>query len=199
MESSGFGGAARDGGRRDEAGAVLILALVYIISISLIVGALADWAMNSLNNTTKFQSASELHFAVSGATNAAIHSIRITPYPTNPTLTNGIGTTPLSYCWQPPTSTPLGTLASQVTMDNYTVAVWCTTNINLAQPSTRTVTFYSCLNTLTSIQCQGNPLLKAVVIFDDYPAGGGALLTAQCNLLTVQCGDGQTLGSWSWG
>ena len=42
---------ARHGDDERESGAVLILALVYIIVISTIVGALAQWTMNDLNNT----------------------------------------------------------------------------------------------------------------------------------------------------
>src|SRR5580704_18613891 len=93
----------RDGSRnrrqRSERGSSLILALVYIVSVSLIVGALADWAMNDLNNTTHFQNASSLDNAVSGATEIAIQSMRYYPqYPATITTAN---------CW-----TPLGTLSS---------------------------------------------------------------------------------------
>jgi hypothetical protein len=68
-----------------ERGSSLILALVYIVSVSLIVGALADWAMNDINNTTHFQTASSLDNAVSGATEVAIQSMRYYPqYPRHP-------------------------------------------------------------------------------------------------------------------
>jgi len=176
----------------NETGAVLVLALVYIISISLIVGALADWAMNSLNNTTTFRSVSQLHYAISGVTNSAIHDVRYNPIPEFPTSTDysGVPTT-LSPCWG---SGP----TSQLTINNVSVAVWCTTVIDLTQPNTRTVTFYSCPSTLIGSQCQLNPTLTAVVAFDDYPAGGGALLTVQCNLSSLQCGEGQTLEKWQW-
>src|SRR5580698_10478581 len=90
----------RGGGRgrrhESERGSSLILALVYIVSVSLIVGALADWAMNDLNNTTHFQNASSLDNAVSGATEIAIQSMRYYPqYPA--TATN------YANCWTPPT------------------------------------------------------------------------------------------------
>ena len=176
-----------------ETGAVLVLALVYIISISLIVGALADWAMNSLNNTTIFRSVSQLHYAIGGVTNSAIHDVRYNPIPKYPTSTDysGVPTT-LSPCWG---SGPI----SQLALNNISVAVWCTTVINLTQPNTRTVTFYSCPSAFNGSQCQLNPTLTAVVAFDDYPAGGGALLSAQCNLIDPQqCGEGQTLEKWQW-
>ena len=54
MRGSGVAASDRVGNARNESGAIIILALVYIVAVSLIVGALADWATNDLNNTTKF-------------------------------------------------------------------------------------------------------------------------------------------------
>ena len=73
--------------RTSEAGSSLVLALIYIISTSLIVGALADWAMNDLTNTTHFQTATSIDNAVSGAAEVAIQSIRY--YPQFPALRPG--------------------------------------------------------------------------------------------------------------
>src|ERR1700722_8399896 len=118
---------ARNRRQSSERGSSLILALIYIVSVSLIVGALADWAMNDLSNTTHFQNASSLDNAVSGATEIAIQSIRYYPqYPAtqSPTVAN---------CWTPPT----GTYASDTTINTYLVAVWCTTVENLKSPNTR--------------------------------------------------------------
>lgn len=179
-----------------EAGAVLILALVYIISVSLIVGALASWAMNDLRNTTNFRSASSLHYAVSSATNVAIQAIRTSPMPSATPIQKT--PTPLGNCWTPATGSPV----SQLLIDNYTIAVFCTTVEDLTQGTTRTVTFYSCVSTSAIIAspalCQANPILTVVEVFDDYPASGGILLTTQCNLGVGVCGEGQTLTSWIW-
>ena len=79
---------------RSERGSSLILALVYIVSVSLIVGALADWAMDDLKNTTHFQSAASIDNAVSGATEIAIQSMRYYPqYPAtqSPTVASNLG------------------------------------------------------------------------------------------------------------
>lgn len=208
---SGVAASDRRGSSRNESGAVLLLALAYIVAVGMIVGALADWAMNDLNNTTKFNAASELSYAVSSVTTTAIQSIRYAPLPSTPTsseygVNGGAGQpTGLGNCWTPAANSP----ASQLTIDTYTVAVWCNTVINLSQATTRTVTLYACLSSLTSASlssavtqaqqsCQNSPLLTAVVIFDDYPSGGGLLLTSQCNLAVGQCGEGQTLVSWNW-
>ena len=196
----------RHGCAGDEAGAVLILALAYILAISLIVGALADWTMNDLNNTTHFNSTSQLHIAVSSVTNLAIQNIRYTPDPSNPA--NSIST-PLGPCWNPGTGSP--TNVSQWPIDGYTVAVWCTTATAFAIDKTRTVTLYACLSSLTSgssqsaistamANCSNSPLLTAVVVFDDYPAQGAPGQTVQCNspLGLGQCGEGMNLQSWIW-
>jgi hypothetical protein len=183
--------------RRDERGSSLILALVYIVSVSLIVGALADWAMNDLSNTAHFQNASTLDNAVSGATEVAIQSIRY--YPQWPATS---GNTPAN-CW-----TPSGTLSSDVTINNDLVGVWCSTKENLQSPNTRTVTFIACPVTAAEVSggtaeglCQGgtlHPSLKAVVVFDDYPSGGGGLLATTCSGGPGVCGFAATTTQWSW-
>jgi hypothetical protein len=188
----------------DETGAVLLLALAYIIAISLIVGALADWAMNDLNNTTHFNSTSQLHIAVSSVTNLAIQNIRYTPDPSNPTSSP----TPVGPCWTPAAGGPAN--VSQYLVDTYTVAVWCTTSTAFASEQTRTVTLYACLSSLTSgsstitinaamASCQTTQnLLTAIVVFDDYPPQGAPGQTKQCNLGLGQCGEGMKLLSWLW-
>jgi hypothetical protein len=177
----------------DERGAVLILALVYLVSIGLVVTALASWASNDLNNTTTFNTSSELHYALSSATNTAIQSIRYSPQPSSFTPTQKQAT-PLGNCWPPTTSN------STLTINTYSVTVWCSTfedNSN-GNGNTRTVTFYACLSSSTAVQCQSAPRLTAVVVFDDYPLGGGVRLNQQCNLGVGQCGYSQTLISWIW-
>jgi hypothetical protein len=195
--------------KQNEVGAVLILALVYIISISMVILALASWATNDLHNTASFNSASEIHYAVSSATNTAIESIRYAPMPsvlsssqiqaaqTSSTLGNG-------NCWLPSSG-----LVSQLSIDNYTVAVWCNTTESLPNNPTRLVTLYACLSSLTTsstaaavtaaqTSCVAKPFLTATVTFDDYPSGGAVQLENQCNFGVNTCGAGQALTLWSW-
>jgi len=187
---------------RDESGAVLLLAMVYIIAISMIVGTLANWAMNDLNNTTSFKTTGQFKTALSSVTNLAIQNIRYTPDPSNPTS----NPTALGTCWVPVSSPAV----SQYVINNYNVAVWCTTKTAFASEKTRTVTLYACLSTLTSsstagqistamTNCQASPSLTAVVVFNDYPAQGAPGQTVQCNVGLGQCGEGMTLLSWTWG
>lgn len=190
---------------RDEEGSSLILALIYIVAISLIVGALADWAMNDLSNTTHFQNASSLDSAVSGAAEVAIQSVRYYPY----ILSDGSNTSPnFSNCWAPPSNT----YASDVmfTADNNTlVAVWCSTSENLKSPNTRVVTFDACQETSAAVasvsaatiakgHCMSAPTLQAMVTIDDYPSGGGGLLTQTCSGGQGVCGFAATTNQWTW-
>jgi hypothetical protein len=189
----------RDHRERDESGAVLILALVYIFAISLVVSALAGWAMNDLNNTTAFKKASALHYALTSAVNVGIESIRYTPNPST-TPAQGVATAPLT-CWAPTSPSTL----SDLTVNGYDVAVWCSTVEELSESTapgaTRMVTVYACLNVtgITGSACAAKPLLTAVVAIDDYPGGYNGQLYQQCNVINVQCGDGTTLMSWIWG
>jgi len=179
-----------------ERGSSLILALVYIVAISLIVGALADWAMNDLTNTTHFQNASSLDNAVSGATEVAIQSVRYYP--------NYSGTTNFGNCWN-----PSSTAASDVPINLDLVAVWCSTVENLKSPSTRIVTFIACPVTAAAVantgaaataenNCALHPILQAVVTIDDYPSGGGGLLTQTCSGGQGVCGFAATTNQWTW-
>jgi len=194
-------------GSRDEKGASLILALIFIVAVSLIVGGLTDWAVNDLGNTRNFQSASSLNYAASSVTELAIQSIRSTPLGLETENFNS-GTPVPGYCWAPAAGLYVSGLSG---IDGYNVAVWCSTVEVDRSPSTRTVTFWACkesslsaINSTTAAQSAGqtcmnntggNLLLTAVVIFDDYPQGGGTPLHAQC---TSTCGEGATTTRWQW-
>jgi hypothetical protein len=184
--------------RRGEAGSVMILAIVFITVVSVIVGALADWAMNDLNNTTKFTSASSKSYATSSTVELAVQSIRYAPLISQTTGSGSPG-----YCWS-----PVGAPAvSQQTLDGFTIAVWCSTVQTLSSANTRVVTFYACQSNLTSSSnstviaaaesaCQASPYLEAIVSFDDYPAGGSTPLTATCT--PPACGYSATTQKWTW-
>jgi hypothetical protein len=184
--------------RNDERGSSLILALIYIVAIGMIVGALADWAMNDLTNTTHFQNANSLDNAISGATEVAIQSIRYYPNYANTNPNYGA-------CWNISGST----WASDVTINKDIVAVWCSTVEKLKSPNTRAVTFIACPETAAALStqtgaaaaesaCQAKPALLAAVTFDDYPSGGGGLLSQTCSGGQGVCGFAATTTQWSW-
>ena len=184
---------------RDDSGAVIVLALIYILVVSLTVGALITWVMNDLTNTSHFQDASSLRYAATSATDAAIQSIRYNPIPTS-SPTQGVAT-PASYCWTPYTVINGSTDVSELSIDGYTIGVWCSTTEYLASSDTRDVMIYACQVSAepTGAACENQTLLTAEVAIDDYPAGGGPTFTAQCNQLGDSCGAGTTLENWIWG
>src|ERR1039458_7565614 len=187
-------------GSRSESGAILILALVYIFTLSLIVAALADWATNDLTNTTHFTTARSLQYALSSVTDTAIQSIRYTPWPStsppaNTATPNVINPGP-GNCWTPATGS-IDTLPP-ADFAGESVAVWCSTVENLLQgTTTRVVTFYACWSPTSNTACATTPLLEAVVAFDDYPPGGSLPLATQCTA-SVNCGEGMKLENWTW-
>jgi hypothetical protein len=173
----------------DEAGAVLVLALLFLAVVGAIVGSLATWATNDLNNTAHFTSARTLQYAANGATQVAIQNIRYTPLlattvpPNSPTWPGGTGP---GSCWAS---------GAPVQIDNQSMDVFCTTVYTPTSASTRVVTFDTCLDGGTAAQCIANPLLEAVVTFDDYPTGSSPPNTAAC---VVYCGTSMTVNSWVW-
>jgi hypothetical protein len=175
-------------GARDESGAVLVLALVFLIVVGGVVASLATWATNDLRNTTNFKSARQLQYAANDATQVAIQAIRYTPLlGTNQTL----NASPPSYCWGNVSDPP-----QLPSIDGQTMAVWCSTVWNPSSANTRVVTFSTCPSSVSNAACAANPDLQAVVTFDDYPSGGAATspTTAEC---VVYCGTGMTVDSWN--
>ena len=201
------GGSGQKSRRNSESGAVLILALVYIIAISLTVGALARWATDDLDNTNNFSVTGQLHTAMTSAMTTAIESIRYTPWPSGTGTTGeyllptkGVATG-WGWCFQPTSGT-----VSSITLTTYTksvptvytIDIYCNTVEHNLEKETRVVTFAACPSTTTAAACEANPLLSAVAEFDDYPSGGSQGLQTQCNVVPVPCGEGQLLKNWIW-
>jgi hypothetical protein len=183
-------GASRVG--RSDDGAVLILALVYIIAVSLVVAALSTLAMNNLNNSPKFSSTVQLDSAASNMTQVAIQYVRYNPV-ISTSQASGVSS-PLVACWGGDSIAQLPTFGT-----NDQIAVWCSTLWNPLLQKTRQVTFYACPISVLAAQCAspGNTLLEANVTFDDYPASPvSAPIQTLC---TVLCGQGMTITSWIWG
>lgn len=178
-----------DGSR--ERGAILILALVYIIVISVVVAALTTWSSGDLNNTSKFTSARSMDYSLASAVEVAINDIRYTPL-VGPNQT--LNAAPPWYCW--------GTGATPSTLQlpgtgEANIATFCSTQRDLGSSATRVVTISACVysTSATAAQtCAASPLLQAIVQFDDYPQGGSSN-TAPC---TTYCGEGAILESWDW-
>ncbi len=180
---------------RGESGAVLILAMIFLLVGVLLASTLGYAVANDITNSTTFKVSRQLQYAASSETNLAIQNIRYTPL-LLPTQT--LSASPPSYCWG-------STGPSQLAVDGHTMDVWCSTAWNPTSASTRIVTFSTCEDSST-LDAQGNvaaatacarsPLLQASVTFDDYPPGQvSPPTTAQCD---TYCGSSMAISSWVW-
>jgi hypothetical protein len=178
-----------------ERGAILILALAYIIVVSLVVAALTTWASGDLNNSTNYSNARGVEYSMSSAAEAAINSIRYTPMVGSGETLNAAA--PGKPCWG--NGTTASTLQlPQASGSSYippSITTYCSTLEDLGSANTRTVTIFACLTTTPQSQCGVQvPYLQAIVVFDDYPTGG-AYNTGTCS---TYCGEDATLESWEW-
>jgi hypothetical protein len=175
------------------------LALIFIVVISVIAGSLTMWVTNDLNNTPKFESGLAYDSAASSAVEVALQNVRYN------FAAQTLNAVPPQPCW---TAAPS---VSQWTFNGQTVAVWCTTNWSPLSANTRVVTFYSCRSSFTSTPtlavmdaastaCASNPMLQAVVAFDDYPntVSASSCLPGSGGSAST-CGTTLTVQSWAFG
>jgi hypothetical protein len=174
---------------RGERGASLILALVFIVVVAVIVGAISSLALNNLNNTTKFNSATALDYSASSAASLAIQGVRYAPQAVDGTVGPCWGTDTTSQ-YQPPTQSNGQTGPA--------VAIWCTSVHHPGSSQTRDVTMIACVATVTEANCQNDPVLTLVEAYDDYSAAGtDTCVGAQASATT--CGFGASTLVWKWG
>jgi hypothetical protein len=173
----------------DEAGAVLILALVFLVAVSLIVVALLSWVGTSLKVTSSFASEQSVESAATSAMNLAIQNTRYT------FATQLLNASPPQPCWYSSGGTP----QQPPPLNGQQIDVWCSMVWQPFSSSTRTITYSACPSSLTNTLCAATPTLQAVVTFDDYAPGVGVPTTSpvQCNI-TGFCGQSLTQNSWVW-
>ncbi|MCU1362477.1 MAG: Endoglucanase-like protein [Acidimicrobiaceae bacterium] len=185
-----------------EGGAILVLALAYIMIIGVVVAALTTWASGDLNNTGNFSNARSLDYSLSSAMEVGINNIRYTP------VVGSINASPPVACWgsgtYATTSAPTYSTYStyQLPTSTNNIALWCSTLSVPGNAVTRTVTVSACpapssstiatvWATSTEIQnaataCDDAPDLQAFVSFDDYNGSKSVP------------GYGASLQNWDW-
>lgn len=166
--------------RCDETGASLILALVFIVVVSVIMLSLTSLATNGLSSVVQFRTPQLERSALDSAMTTAIYQQRYTVTPSS------IGNKTV--------------LCSSVTIpepneiNGYPFQIWCSTSQNNgSNTATRTVTFSACAGSSGPI-CSP-PILVAMVNFDDYPYIGSPFL-ASGSYCTTYCGTAETITSW---
>jgi len=194
---------AHENATNDEAGAVLILALVFLVAVSLIVIGLLTWVGTSLTATAAFSNERSVETAATSAVNLAIQQTRY-PTATPSQLSNGgppqlqlVNVSPPQACFYD-TNTPPNWFQPPA-FQNQQIDVWCSMVWQPFSANTRVITYSACLSTVTNAQCAATPLLQVIVTFDDYPPGIGvpSANPVPCNL-TGFCGQSLTQNSWQW-
>lgn len=173
-----------------ESGAVLILALVFLLVVAVLILAISNFAVEAATNTTNLRTQRSLESNAEGAATAAIQNVRLnygaSQYGSvfGPTITwsNPVSCLPAGY----PTSP--------------TVAVWCKAYAIPDSPTTRVVDFYVCPPTpgVTAATCTAlnsqYVQLYAEVVYDDLPPGSVA---TACNAATnATCGLTVNINPW---
>jgi hypothetical protein len=173
-------------GKRDEAGAILVLAMVFLVVVGGVVGVLANSVTDHLNTTHDFANNRSLQYTATSAVDLAIQNIRYTPL-----IATTLEASPPDPCWGVGQTSSVAALNGDGQMD-----VWCSTVWDPTSTTTRQVTLSACLdNQQGAAGCAANPFLQAIVDFDDYPTGLSAPSTALCD---TYCGTGMTISSWLW-
>ena len=184
----------------DESGAILVLALVFLVSISLIVTGLLTWVGTSLTATGAFANERNAEYAATDAVNLAIQNTRYTfdAGTPNPFLNNAVPEQCASYTGSGQTNP---------------VTVYCSMVWQPYSADTRVFTYsacsYSTLPANPGPDCAASPLLQVIVAFDDYPPGVASPSPSPsgCTPILPQtpggadngsCGESMTQISWQW-
>lgn len=178
--------------RRDESGATLILALVFLVIVSATVISLSGWAQGDLNSTRNFEGAQMFQSSANSATQVAMQYVRYN------FLQESLNASPPTRCWASngPISLPF---------NNESVTSWCSTRVFDGTSAYRIVTISTCLSAATAATCETMPLLQARVKIMDAdqsgnftcnPVGTGTTLPLAS---ATTCGQGITILSWAFG
>jgi hypothetical protein len=191
----------------DESGAVIILALVFLVAVSLIVTGMLTWVGASLHATGSFQNERDVEYAATDAVNLAIQNTRYT-FDYGTTNPNVSPATPMLN-----NPTPELCATYQVSGQTTSVDVYCSMVWNAYSANTRTFTYSACSTGSPSnakpADCAAKPLLQAIVAFDDYPSGVATpspnptpctpiLPQTPGGLANGSCGVSMTQVSWLW-
>lgn len=193
-----FKQSARQRPEHGDDGAVIILALVFLVAVSLIVTGLLTWVGASLHATTNFGAERNTEYNATAAVNLAIQDTRYT-FDAGASLNGGNSAdaflnnpSPVS-CAQYPNGSP--------TMDVYCSMVW--------QPysaSTRVFTYSVCAvgspANNSGPDCAADPMLQAVVAFYDYSSSNSSISNSPPQCVPIQqngsCGETMSQVSWQW-
>jgi hypothetical protein len=157
---------------RNDTGATLVLALIFMAVTSLIVFALLSWSGNNIENVAAFQDARAVSYAVNSAMETAVQDVRYSP-----------------------TACPSTGLV--VPSNNFTVDVYCSPNPETegGTAASRVITFKACTSDVSASACAIKPYLQAVATFDDYSSSSTIGSSILCS---ATCGTTMRIDSWTF-
>jgi hypothetical protein len=169
--------------KQDDDGAILILALVFILLIALSVLGLLTFGGTGIKDAASLQGQRSVEYAADGATTAAIQTVRYSyeAYDGN--------TNPAGDCL--PTGSTIMIPEDGV---NYTLTVDCSGTLEAAptpQQYTREVSFYACMQSSCS---ESNAIVAATVDFQDLSSVTGVDGCDSSD--TSTCGTGMVISDW---
>lgn len=164
--------------RRDhrEAGAVLVLVLVFLVAIGPILAALVTLSGSNLLNTNNLETQRNLEFAADTYIDGAIQAVRYIPVTSTPCQTTSAETV---------AAFPTGTTPASFTPNGEAMAVWCYMGI-LGQIVGRNTEFAVCATSYTTYSsCVANYILDVHVIYNDSASYGGGVNIVTWTLKTA--------------
>jgi hypothetical protein len=181
---------------KEEDGAVLILALVFVLVVTLSIFGLITFGGTGILNATNLQGQRALEYAADGATSASIQAVRYSyfsfsnPQPVDCLPDGAVLTLPLNAS----TNTYESTTAD-IAINGDDITVDCIAGLpdSTVPQFTRVVTFYACLQTVAPCTAN-NSVVAATVDFEDYsPAHVDQCVNATT---TATCGTGEVISTW---
>lgn len=204
------GGSVRRGRRqsigrgvRGEDGATLILALAFLVIVSLIVMAMASWTQTGLGSTIRFSDAQTTNSAANSYASVALQYTRefFVSSTLNASSSTGTPTPP-----PPALCIPAGALSTFSLGTGQSMTAYCSTQWFPLTTHTRVVTMTVCTSATATTACLQAPLLQAVITFNDYAKTS---LGDNCSPITPTssttysststCGTGMTINTWVFG
>ena len=175
-----------------EEGAVLMLALVFLVAVSLVILSLVQLAGNNLVATVQFNNALTTKSWANSVADVALQNVR---YNFVKNTINPVNQSSPVPCWG---SSATASLANSSNGSTLTMDAWCATQWNPFSSATRVTTLAVCLDGVSAAACANRPLLEVVAAFNDYPNqfGPANCLPGTTQSATSTCGTGMTIESW---
>lgn len=165
----------------DETGAILLLALMFMVATSLVVTGLLAWSGNDITNIGHLKASRNTDYAAQGAIEAAIWNLRFSPTPAN------VAGEPCPN----PAASSVNTYPAPA-VNGQSIYVWCTVQ---SLPGGRAVTLYAYPCDKSSPSCTVHPYAQADVTVDDLGPGGVPYCPPPSGQ-TSSCGSAATVNKW---